>query len=206
MDFSTYENIKGLLPDTVSLMLVSKGKTTEEIEPFLRYGHRFFGENRVDEALEKWTPLKRVYPDINLHLIGHLQRNKVNKALEIFDSIDTLDSYELAQKVSASDNGGKEYMIEVNTGDEVQKSGISTAEADNFIDYCLNDLQLNIKGLMCVPPQQEEPSPHFAFLKQIADRHGLKELSMGMSADYLLAIQQGATVVRIGTLIFGDRT
>ena len=208
-DFTEYEKIKKEIGQNVALMAVSKTKATEEIQPLLQAGQRIFGENRVDEALEKWQPLKKEYSNVELHLIGHLQRNKIKEALTIFDSIDTLDNFDLAEKVAqelAKTPRNIKFMIEVNTGDEEQKSGIPTAQADEFIDYCIKDLKLNTTGLMCIPPQDDEPSPHFAFLGEIAKRHGLKELSMGMSADYMLAIQQGATIVRIGTLLFGKRT
>jgi pyridoxal phosphate enzyme (YggS family) len=204
-DFSEYKKIKEEIGENVSLMAVSKTKTTQDILPFLQEGHRLFGENRVEEAIEKWTFLKSEYPDTELHLIGHLQRNKIKEALTIFDSIDTLDNYDLADKIAARLSEQPEnikFMIEVNTGDEEQKSGIATKQADDFIDYCINNLKLNVTGLMCIPPKDEEPSPHFAFLGEIAKRHNLKELSMGMSADYMLAVQQGATMVRIGTLLF----
>ena len=208
MGLTEYEKIKNEIGQNVALMAVSKTKTARDILPFLQAGQRLFGENRVEEATEKWTTLKQEYPDVELHLIGHLQKNKIKEALKIFDSIDTLDNFELAEKIAAelAKNPRKiKFMIEVNTGDEEQKSGISTAKADEFINYCIRDLKLNVTGLMCIPPQEDEPAPHFAFLGEIAKRHGLKELSMGMSNDYLLAVQQGATIVRIGTLLFGER-
>ena len=207
-DFSEYEKIKKEIGENTALMAVSKTKTAREIIPFLQIGQRIFGENRVEEAAEKWLPLKQEYPDTELHLIGHLQRNKIKEALLIFDSIDTLDNFELADKIAAElakTPSDVKFMIQVNTGDEEQKTGISTKQADEFISYCLDSLKLNVTGLMCIPPQEDEPAPHFAFLAQIAKRHGLKELSMGMSADYMLAVQQGATMVRIGTLLFGKR-
>jgi hypothetical protein len=165
-------------------------------------GHRLFGENRVAEALEKWQDLKEKYPDVKLHLIGHLQRNKIKEALRIFDAIDTIDSRELAEMLARHDISGKTFMAEVNTGSEPQKTGFLPNEIDAFLESA----PLPITGLMCIPPVGEEPSPHFAFLKTIAKRHSnIKELSMGMSADYEIAAAQGATIIRLGTALFGAR-
>ncbi|MBR7159193.1 MAG: YggS family pyridoxal phosphate-dependent enzyme [Alphaproteobacteria bacterium] len=200
-----YQEIKASLGQGVRLMAVTKNHTAEEIRPLLEAGHRLFGENRVFEAIEKWQPLKEEYPDIELHMIGSLQSNKLKEALGIFSAIDSVDRESLAQKLSLEDIGGKSFLIEVNTGSEPQKGGIMPEEADDFINKCLYEYKLPIKGLMCVPPADEEASPHFAFLKTLAKRHGLKELSMGMSGDYLLAVQQGSTCVRLGTVLFGPR-
>lgn len=200
-----YQEIKESLGQGVRLMAVTKNHTAEEIRPLLEAGHRLFGENRVFEAIEKWQPLKEEYPDIELHMIGSLQSNKLKEALGIFSAIDSVDRESLAQKLSLEDIGGKSFLIEVNTGSEPQKGGIMPEEADDFINKCLYEYKLPIKGLMCVPPADEEASPHFAFLKTLAKRHGLKELSMGMSGDYLLAVQQGSTCVRLGTVLFGPR-
>lgn len=200
-----YQEIKASLGQGVRLMAVTKNHTAEEIRPLLEAGHRLFGENRVFEAIEKWQPLKEEYPDIELHMIGSLQSNKLKEALGIFSAIDSVDRESLAQKLSLEDIGGKSFLIEVNTGSEPQKGGIMPEEADDFINKCLYEYKLPIKGLMCVPPADEEASPHFAFLKTLAKRHGLKELSMGMSGDYPLAVQQGSTCVRLGTVLFGPR-
>ena len=200
-----YEEIKEGLGQGVRLMIVSKNRTEAEIRPLLEVGHRLFGENRVFEAKDKWKVLKEEYPDIELHMIGSLQTNKIKEALKIFSSIDSVDRDNLAKKLSQEDIRGKSFLIEVNTGSEAQKGGIFPEEADNFIDKCIYEYHLPIKGLMCVPPVDEEASPHFAFLGMLARRHGLKELSMGMSKDYLVAIEQGSTCVRIGTSIFGPR-
>jgi len=185
-----------------AVMAVSKQKPASAVIPLLEAGHRLFGENRVGEALEKWQDLKKKYPDINLHLIGHLQKNKINDALKIFDSIDTVDSSELANALARRDISGKTFMAEVNIGGEPQKTGFSPSEIDAFLE----NSPIPITGLMCVPPAGEEPSPYFALLKEIAKRHSnIKELSMGMSSDYEIAAAQGATIVRLGTILFGAR-
>lgn len=195
--------IKAKLKDPrPAIMAVSKQKPVEAITPLLDAGHRLFGENRVSEALEKWQGLKEKYPDINLHLIGHLQKNKINDALKIFDSIDTVDSPELANALARRDISGKTFMAEVNIGGEPQKTGFLPSEIDAFLE----NSPLPITGLMCIPPVGEEPSPYFALLKEIAKRHSnIKELSMGMSSDYEIAAAQGATIVRLGTILFGAR-
>lgn len=200
-----YAKIKQETRDKVRIMAVSKTFGKEAVVPLLNAGVRLFGENKVGEALEKWTDLKQEYPHTELHLIGHLQRNKIKEALSIFDSIDSLDNDRLAMKIAEHRPDNTKFMIEVNTGSEPQKSGVLPNEADDFIRYCINDLRLNVTGLMCIPPFDEEPSPHFAFLKGLARRHNLPDVNMGMSGDYMLAIQQGATVIRIGTLLFGKR-
>ena len=199
----TLKEIKAKLGNAgPAVMAVSKYKPAEAVIPLLDAGHRLFGENRVGEALEKWPDLKKKYPDVKLHLIGHLQRNKIKDALKIFDSIDTVDSLQLAQSLARHDISGKTFMAEVNTGSEPQKTGFSPKEIDAFLE----NSPLPITGLMCIPPVGEEPSPHFAFLKEIAKRHSnIKELSMGMSADYEIAASQGATIVRLGTILFGER-
>lgn len=187
------------------LMIVSKTRTVEEIRPFLEAGHRLFGENRVQEAKEKWLPLLEEYPDIDLHMIGGLQTNKLKEALSVFSSIDSIDRPELAEKFKDKDISNKSFMIEVNTGSEPQKSGIYPDKAEDFIKQCITEFHLPIVGLMCVPPHNEEPSPHFAFLKKLASKYDLQELSMGMSEDYKIALQQGSTMIRIGTALFGKR-
>lgn len=185
-----------------AIMAVSKLKPVDAITPLLDAGHRLFGENRVSEALEKWQDLKKKYSGIDLHLIGHLQRNKIKDALRIFDAIDTVDSRQLAELLARHDISGKTFMAEVNTGSEPQKTGFLPSEIDAFLE----NSPLPITGLMCIPPVGEEPSPHFAFLKTIAKRHSnIKELSMGMSADYEIAAAQGATIIRLGTALFGAR-
>lgn len=166
------------------------------------------GENRVQEAESKWPALKRRFPHVRLRLIGHLQTNKVREALALFDSIDTLDSIKLAEALRKEmDVRGRDTpcLIQVNTGAEPQKAGILPEDADQFIDDCINRLHLPIKGLMCIPPADAYPAPHFALLKKIADRHGLRDVSMGMSSDFETAVRLGATHIRLGTVLFGER-
>jgi pyridoxal phosphate enzyme (YggS family) len=174
----------------------------------LEAGQRSFGENRVQEAAAKFPHLRARYPDLRLHLIGPLQTNKVRLAVEVCDAIQTVDRDKLAEALAAEmAKLGKrlDLYIQVNTGEEPQKAGVLPAEADGFIRRCLDQLQLPVVGLMCIPPAEEHAAPHFALLREIARRHGLTQLSMGMSGDYALAIQFGATQVRVGTAIFGQR-
>jgi PLP dependent protein len=195
--------------DPVRLIAVSKTHGPEVIEPLIKAGQIIFGENRVQEAHAKWSDLKARYPKIELHLIGPLQRNKVSLALKVFDVVQTIDRLNLAKTVANHINKEKlktKCFIQVNTGEEPQKSGVAPKEADAFISQCIRDLGLPVVGLMCIPPSNEEASLHFALLRQIADRNNLKELSMGMSADYSIAINFGATYVRIGSGIFGPRS
>ena len=191
----------------VTLVAVSKMHEAEEILPFLLAGHRVFGENRVQEAMRKFPALKKRFPDLKLHLIGGLQTNKVKEAVSFFDVIESVDRIELAEKLAAEmKKQGRNLpcFFQVNTGEEPQKSGIVPRETISLVKQCRN-LGLNIVGLMCIPPVDDEPSPHFAFLKKLAREAGVKELSMGMSDDYDIAVQQGATFVRVGTALFGAR-
>lgn len=195
-------------PDDVTLVAVSKTHDARRIQPVINAGHRVFGENRVQEAEAKWPILKAKNPDITLHLIGPLQTNKVKAALELFDVIETVDRPKLAHRLAnlMGETGfSPQLFIQVNTGSEPQKAGVLPQDADNFIRECVEELKLPVVGLMCIPPIEEEPSLHFALLRKIAMRNGLKNLSMGMSADYEVAIQFGATHVRVGTAIFGAR-
>jgi PLP dependent protein len=194
--------------DDVHLVAVGKTHPAEAIEAALNAGHRLFGENRVQEAAAKFPALRTRYPDLKLHLIGPLQTNKIKQAVETCDAIETLDRDKLAQGIAAElAKGGKriDLFIQVNTGEEEQKAGVLPREADDFIRRCREEYTLPIVGLMCIPPAEEHPAPHFALLGEIAKRHGLQQLSMGMSGDYELAIQFGATHVRVGTAIFGAR-
>ncbi len=199
----------GRLPTAVTLVAVSKFQPVESVRAALTIGHRVFGENRVQEALEKFGALRPDYTDIDLHLIGPLQSNKVREAVDGFDVIETIDRPKLAQAIATAlerpTARTKRVLIQVNTGEEPQKAGILPLDADDFIRDCVDRLRLPVAGLMCIPPADEEPSLHFALLRSIALRHGLPELSMGMSADFAIAIQQGATYVRLGTALFGAR-
>ncbi|SLN20255.1 YggS family pyridoxal phosphate-dependent enzyme [Oceanibacterium hippocampi] len=195
-------------PATVRLVAVSKTHDAEAIRPVLEAGHRLFGENRVQEAQAKWPALKDAFPDARLHLIGPLQTNKARDAVRLFDAIETVDRPKLARVLrDEMDREGRELpcFVQVNTGEETQKAGVVPAEADAFIRQCRDEYRLPVQGLMCIPPAEEDPAPHFAFLKVIAERNGLAELSMGMSGDYEIAVQFGATYVRVGTAIFGAR-
>jgi hypothetical protein len=194
--------------DAVTLVAVSKTHPAGAVGAALRGGQRIFGENRVQEALTKFPGLRRDYADLELHLIGPLQTNKVKEAVAHFDVIETVDRLRLAEALAREmERSGKHpnCLIEVNTGEEPQKAGIGPAEADAFIRDCRERLGLPVTGLMCIPPSHEEPALHFALLREIAKRNGLDVLSMGMSADYETAIRFGATHVRVGTAIFGAR-
>lgn len=194
--------------DEITLVCVSKTFPAADIAPVLDIGERIFGENKVQEARAKWPALKQLYPDVELHLIGPLQTNKVREAVEFFDCIETVDrpklAAEIAREIARGSRRPKLY-VQVNTGAEPQKAGILPQDADAFIACCRKDHGLEISGLMCIPPVDEQASPHFALLSEIAKRNGIAILSMGMSADFELAIQLGATHVRIGTAIFGKR-
>jgi pyridoxal phosphate enzyme (YggS family) len=195
-------------PGDVHLVAVGKTHPAEAIEAALVAGHRLFGENRVQEAAAKFPALRLRYPDLKLHLIGPLQTNKIKQAIEVCDAIETVDRDKLAQGIAAElAKSAKpiDLFIQVNTGEEEQKAGIAPREAGDFIQRCRTEYKLPIVGLMCIPPAEEHPAPHFALLGEIAKRHGLTQLSMGMSGDYELAIQLGATHVRVGTAIFGVR-
>lgn len=198
----------GRAPDSVTLVAVSKTHPPEHVRLALEAGHRIFGENRVQEAEEKWPLLKDEFADARLHLIGPLQRNKARRAVQLCDVIESVDGPKLARalaKAMDQEDRRPEVLIQVNTGDEPQKHGVRPAEVDAFIKECVETYQLPVKGLMCIPPMDEECSLHFAFLREIARRHGLAELSMGMSADFPIAVRFGATMVRVGTAIFGSR-
>ncbi|MBD3679548.1 MAG: YggS family pyridoxal phosphate-dependent enzyme [Rhodobacteraceae bacterium] len=197
----------GRAPEDVTLIAVSKVQPLERVIATLDAGQRIYGENRVQEAAGKWPELREKYDGIELHLIGPLQTNKARQALDLFDVIHTLDRPKLAKTLArlAEETGHcPPLFIQVNTGEEPQKAGIMPAEADAFIAEC-REMGLPIVGLMCIPPVEEEPALHFALLKKIAARNGLEQLSMGMSSDFESAIAQGATHVRVGSAIFGDR-
>jgi pyridoxal phosphate enzyme (YggS family) len=192
----------------ITLIAVSKTIAVETIEEALAAGHRVFGENRVQEAKTKWPALKARFPDIELHLIGPLQTNKVRDALALFDAIHAVDRESLAAALAkeiARAGRQPKLFVEVNTGKESSKAGVAPAEADRFIETCRERHGLMISGLMCIPPLGEPAAPHFTLLAKIAERNGLPLLSMGMSADYEEAIAHGATHIRVGTAIFGAR-
>lgn len=198
----------GRTPGDVTLVAVSKVQPAERIEAVLAEGHRVFGENRVQEAQSRWPALRERYEGVELHLIGPLQTNKVRQAVELFDVIESVDRPKLARKLAetfAETGRALPCYIQVNTGEEPQKAGILPVDADAFIAECRDALGLPIAGLMCIPPLGEEPALHFALLKKIAHRNGLTGLSMGMSDDFVTAIRLGATVVRIGSALFGAR-
>lgn len=192
---------------SVELIAVSKIQPEARIRAVLDEGHKIFGENRVQEAAGKWPGFRADYPDIRLHLLGPLQTNKARQAMELFDKIHSLDRIKLANTLARlADELGRcpDLFIQVNTGEEPQKAGVLPGEADAFVQSCRN-LNLPLKGLMCIPPVDEEPSLHFALLAKIAAQNGLAGLSMGMSGDFERAIAQGATHVRVGSAIFGAR-
>jgi len=195
-------------PDEVTLVAVSKVQPAERIEAVLAAGHRVFGENRVQEAQGRWPALRARYPDVELHLIGPLQTNKVRVAVELFDVIESVDRPKLARKLAdvfAETGRRLPLYVQVNTGEEPQKAGVWPEAADALIAECRDDLGLPVVGLMCIPPEDEEPALHFALLAKIAARNGLTGLSMGMSGDFETAIRLGATVVRVGSALFGAR-
>ncbi len=192
----------------INLIAVSKRQPKEKIISALKAGHRLFGENKVQEAFEHWSDIKPLYDNLKLHLIGPLQSNKVRDAVKIFDCIETIDREKIAVKLSSElkkQNKKIESFIQINIGEEEQKSGISIKEFPEFFNFCKNDCDLDIKGLMCIPPAGEPASMYFALLKKIAYSHDIKNLSMGMSADFEKAISLGATHIRVGTKIFGSR-
>jgi pyridoxal phosphate enzyme (YggS family) len=192
----------------VKLVAVTKTVPQDVIEQAIKLGQRRFGENRVQEAKSKYPALQARYPDLELHLIGPLQSNKVRDAVGVFDVIESLDRPKLAAALAAEfKRSGKRprLLVQVNTGEEPQKAGVLPAETQAFVAQCRDEHGLVIDGLMCIPPVDEEPSPHFALLAKLAARLGLKELSMGMSGDFAKAIAFGATYVRVGTAIFGAR-
>jgi pyridoxal phosphate enzyme (YggS family) len=192
----------------VTIIAVSKTFNINQIMPLIHFGHKDYGENKVQETLDKWKPNLLNENKIKLHMLGRLQSNKVNEAVKIFSYIHSLDSEKLALKLSYAEktiNKNLSYFIQVNIASESQKSGIALNEVDDFINFCRNDLRLNVIGLMCLPPINVDPVPFFKKLTLIGTRNNLNNFSMGMSQDYLQAINLGATYVRIGSGIFGTR-
>ncbi len=201
------ETRAGRGPGSVALIAVSKVQPLERIEAVLEAGHRLFGENKVQEAAGKWPEFRARFDGVSVHLVGPLQTNKARQAMELFDAIHSVDRPKLAKTLARlSDDLGQcpRLFVQVNTGEEPQKAGILPGEADAFIEE-VRKLSLPLEGLMCIPPVDEEPSLHFALLAKIAKRNGLPGLSMGMSADFETAIALGATHVRVGSAIFGER-
>ena len=201
------EKSAGRAIGSAQLIAVSKVQPNERVLNVLKQGHTVFGENKVQEAQGKWPMFREKFSNSKVHLIGPLQSNKVKQAVELFDAIHTIDRLKLAQKLSSeiqSQGKAPEMFIQINTGEEEQKSGIFPSEADQFISDCIS-LDLPIKGLMVIPPINEEPTLHFGLLRKIAHRNGLRGLSMGMSSDFESAIAMGATHIRVGSAIFGKR-
>jgi PLP dependent protein len=194
-------------PDAVQLVVVSKTFGIDDIQPVLQTGHRMFGENRVQEATAKWPMLRERYRDVELHLIGPLQSNKAGEAVALFDVIQTIDRPKIVAAVAEEmrkQNRNVQLFVQINTGDESQKAGVKLKDAPAFIDHCKQVFA--IAGLMCIPPATDSAAKHFKVLSQLALAHGIQSLSMGMSADYETAIQHGATHVRVGSAIFGQRS
>ncbi|HSV28381.1 MAG TPA: YggS family pyridoxal phosphate-dependent enzyme [Candidatus Omnitrophota bacterium] len=195
-------------PAAVTLVAVSKTHDADAIRPVLAAGHRVFGENRVQEARSKWPDLKNEFPGVELHLIGPLQTNKVREAVALFDVIETVDRPKLARALADEmTRAGRRpaVLVQVNTGHEDQKAGIAPEQADALIRLCRREYGLPVAGVMCIPPVDQDPAPHFRLLAEIAARNGLAVVSMGMSGDYPEAIRHGATHVRVGSAIFGSR-
>lgn len=192
----------------VHLIAVTKTFAAEALEPLFAEGQRMFGENRVQEAQGKWPPLKARFPDVELHLIGPLQSNKAEDAVALFDVIETVDRIKIAKALRKAEEKlglARSYYVQVNTGDEPQKAGVSVAEAVDFVKACRDEIGLSIDGLMCIPPADQVAAPHFAMLRQLAEEAGVAKLSMGMSSDFDTAIMLGATHVRVGSAILGSR-
>ena len=203
-------NIKKLQPkNPVNIIAVSKTFPLAHIQPLIDYGHNHFGENKVQEAISKWTNIKKDNKKLNLHMIGKLQSNKAKDAVKIFDYIHSLDSQKLADilaKIQVNENKNLKYFIQVNIGNETQKSGIPVNELDAFYNYCSKEIKLNILGLMVIPPNDNNTKKYFQYLNELNKSLALIDLSMGMSSDYLNAVTNEATYVRVGSLIFGSRS
>ena len=203
--------IKQEIADKKNVQLVAVTKTfpISHILPVINEGHNDFGENKVQEAMEKWTPIKQDFPKIKLHLIGKLQTNKVKFVLPLFDYIHSLDSVKLANKIAEEQvkkNFKPKIFIQINIGEETQKGGIEVSNLESFYKKCVEELGLNIIGLMCIPPFEKDTKPYFIKMRELSKNLNLKDISMGMSDDYLEAIKQGSTFIRIGSKIFGSRS
>ena len=197
--------------EDIRLMAVSKTFEAQQIKPLLLAGHRLFGENRVQEAQQKWPEIKQEFPDVELHLIGPLQSNKTAEAVELFDAIHSIDREKIVNAVAKEMEKQQKKLklfVQVNTADEPQKAGVSVSQVSQLLSLCkqrAGSPELDIEGLMCIPPVNENPGPHFALLAQIAQKEKLNELSMGMSVDYETAVELGATYIRVGSALFGSR-
>ena len=209
-----FEKIKSIITSAkpikpVNIIAVSKTFSIDHIQPLLDYGHNHFGENKVQEAIAKWSEVKKLKQDVKLHMIGKLQSNKAKDAVKLFDYIHSLDNQKLADALSKHQNNlGKnlKYFIQVNIGNEIQKSGIPVEELDAFYNYCINEINLKIAGLMVIPPNDKNSEKYFKSLNQLNKSLALDDLSMGMSADYINAVKNESTFVRIGSSIFGARS
>ena len=207
-NFYNIQKVVNSLSKNTKIIAVSKNFSIEKINPLIKAGHKDFGENKVQEATLKWSSVLKENTEINLHLLGHLQSNKVSEAVNIFNYIHSLDSEKLANKFMQEQEKTKKklkYFIQINVGEEKQKSGISIKESHDFINFCRNEAKLEILGLMCIPPVNEDPNSYFSQLRELVLSNGLLDLSMGMTHDYVDAIRHGATYIRIGTGIFGER-
>ena len=202
-------NIASVKPvQKVNIIAVSKTFSLEHIRVLVDFGHQHFGENKVQEAISKWSEVKKSNENLKLHMIGKLQSNKAKDAVKLFDYIHSLDNQKLADSLAKHQLNLKKnlkYFIQVNIGNEMQKSGISVTELDPFYNYCKNEINLNIIGLMIIPPNDNNPEKYFKSLNELSRSLALKELSMGMSADYMKAVNHGSTFVRVGSSIFGER-
>jgi pyridoxal phosphate enzyme (YggS family) len=207
-NFYNIKKIVNSLSKNTKIIAVSKNFSIEKINPLIKAGHKDFGENKVQEATLKWSSVLKENTDINLHLLGHLQSNKVSEAVNIFNYIHSLDSEKLANKfMQEQEKKAKKlkYFIQINVGEEKQKSGISIKDSHDFINFCRNEAKLEILGLMCIPPVNEDPNSYFSKLRELGLSNSLLQLSMGMTHDYVDAIRHGTTYIRIGTGIFGER-
>ena len=203
-------NIASIKPiQKTNIIAVSKTFPLEHIKPLVDYGHQHFGENKVQEAISKWSEIKKTNDSLKLHMIGKLQSNKAKDAVKLFDYIHSLDSQKLADALAKHQANFKKnlnYFIQVNIGNEIQKSGIPVGELDPFYNYCKNEINLNILGLMVIPPNDNNPEKYFKSLNELNKSLALHDLSMGMSADYIEAVKHGATFIRVGSSIFGERS
>ena len=215
MDHKTIKNLNiisseiDLKKKKSKIIAVSKTFPINSVLPLIKYGHIHYGENKVQEAREKWAPIKNDFKHVKLHLIGKLQTNKVKYVLPLFDYIHSLDSLKLAEKISVEQEKKKfkpQIFVQVNIGKEEQKNGVHVEDLEEFLNSCKQNYDLNIIGLMCIPPNDGKSYQYFSEMKKLSEKNGLKELSMGMSEDYIAAIENGSSFIRVGSKIFGERT